>query len=377
MDGGTQSRAALSEDAIADYAAAYGAKATMPPVVVFRDRDGQSWLADGFHRCYGAQRAGLDAIAADVREGTQRDAILYAVGANAQHGLRRTNADKRRAVEILLRDAEWSAKSDRWIATATGVHHETVAATRAELAISPTERRKGRDGKGYKATKGADHGEATGTAEDGRSDRGVENIGGEDSDRRDERRGDGVDRDERIQRPTGIRDPDVVPGDSTPAGTREEDRSVDDEAAPPIDMRGLSAHHSWIRSLFELTDCLAMVGHGLRGARGQLSSLAAMPYHPRHLAALKAAIAEALRVLDQGMPTSACDLCKDPDGSAGRHADCGRCLGFGYVVASQEHGAVVAAKPAAPKTTKRVRNRIVLANEDGSETPFIESEPGP
>src|SRR6185369_527816 len=159
MDGGTQSRAALSEDAISDYAAAYAAGVAMPPVVVFLDAHGLYWLADGFHRCYGAQRRGAKTIAAEVHHGTQRDAILYSVGANAQHGLRRTNADKRRAVEMLLRDPEWSAKSDRWIATATGVHHETVASYRvaapAHVAESATSdgasRRAGRDGKSYPA----------------------------------------------------------------------------------------------------------------------------------------------------------------------------------------------------------------------------------
>jgi hypothetical protein len=33
----------------------------------------------------------------------------------------------RRAVEMLLADEEWSAKSDRWIAETAGVSHSTVA----------------------------------------------------------------------------------------------------------------------------------------------------------------------------------------------------------------------------------------------------------
>jgi hypothetical protein len=50
-----------------------------------------------------------------------RGPLLHAVGANARHGLRRTNADKRRAVELLLADAEWAAKSSNWIAQTRGV----------------------------------------------------------------------------------------------------------------------------------------------------------------------------------------------------------------------------------------------------------------
>ena len=37
-------------------------------------------------------------------DGGLRDAILFSVGANAAHGLRRTNADKRRTVLLLWED---------------------------------------------------------------------------------------------------------------------------------------------------------------------------------------------------------------------------------------------------------------------------------
>lgn len=38
----------------------------------------------------------IEWMATEVLRGTKRDAILYSVGANSTHGLRRTNADKRR-----------------------------------------------------------------------------------------------------------------------------------------------------------------------------------------------------------------------------------------------------------------------------------------
>ena len=38
---------------------------------------------------------------------------LHSVGANATHGLRRSNADKRRAVVLLLEDEEWSSGQTR------------------------------------------------------------------------------------------------------------------------------------------------------------------------------------------------------------------------------------------------------------------------
>lgn len=115
VDGGTQSRASLYQNVVDDYASAIGEGASFPAVVVFYD--GQDhWLADGFHRYHAHTKLGLAEIDADIRQGTRRDAILYSVGANESHGLRRTNEDKRRAVLTLLSDSEWVNWSDGEIA---------------------------------------------------------------------------------------------------------------------------------------------------------------------------------------------------------------------------------------------------------------------
>ena len=129
IDGGTQSRVKLNQETVAEYAQAFTDGAEFPPVVVFFD-GASYWLADGFHRYFGARNAGESAIAVQVINGTQRDAVLYSLKANATHGLKRTNADKRKAVEILLKDAEWAAWSDRKIAEVCGVGHPFVAAIR-------------------------------------------------------------------------------------------------------------------------------------------------------------------------------------------------------------------------------------------------------
>ena len=65
--------------------------------------------------------------------GSQRDAILCSVGANAAHGLLRTNDDKCRAVMVLLNDPEWSGWSDREVARQCAVHHRTVAKLRGDV----------------------------------------------------------------------------------------------------------------------------------------------------------------------------------------------------------------------------------------------------
>jgi len=126
VDGGTQSRAAIDRGVVADYADAMKDGAAFPPITVFFD--GRSyWLGDGFHRYEAYAAAQVYDVPADIRQGTQRDAILFSVGANASHGLRRTNDDKRRAVLTLLNDPEWSAWPQTKIAQACGVSQSFVS----------------------------------------------------------------------------------------------------------------------------------------------------------------------------------------------------------------------------------------------------------
>jgi hypothetical protein len=130
MNGGTQPRAGLNDETVAEYAAAMQSGALFPPVVVFYDGT-DYWLADGFHRLNAHLVSDAQEIACEVHSGTQRDAVLYAAGANATHGLRRSNDDKRRAVLMLLEDDEWSQWSDRVIAEKCGVSHPFVGKVRA------------------------------------------------------------------------------------------------------------------------------------------------------------------------------------------------------------------------------------------------------
>jgi len=131
-DGGAQMRVEMSESIIEEYAEAMVAGDVFPPIIVFFD-GANHWLGDGFHRTEAAKRLGRESITADVRQGTQRDALLFGVGSNAKHGLRRTQADKRKAVETLLADEEWSKWSDRKLAKSAGCDHKTVGKIRQEL----------------------------------------------------------------------------------------------------------------------------------------------------------------------------------------------------------------------------------------------------
>lgn len=148
IDGGTQSRVELNESVVSDYADAIAAGENMPPVVVFFD-GADHWLADGFHRYFGHKKLGFIEILADIREGTRRDAVLYSVGANGNHGLRRSNADKRKAVETLLKDADWVKWSNVQIARAASVSESLVRHLRENEDTKPATRTVERNGKTY------------------------------------------------------------------------------------------------------------------------------------------------------------------------------------------------------------------------------------
>lgn len=140
IDGGTQMRDGLDDATVTEYAEVMREVrgwGSFPACVVFYD-GAKYWMADGFHRYAAFGRAGLKVMGllmpAEVRSGTRRDAVLHAVAANANHGLRRTNADKRRSVLALLEDEEWSQWSDREIARRCAVSNRFVSDMRAELS---------------------------------------------------------------------------------------------------------------------------------------------------------------------------------------------------------------------------------------------------
>jgi DNA N-6-adenine-methyltransferase (Dam)/ParB-like nuclease domain len=132
LETGLQVRVRLNTDVVNSYAEEMKAGTRFPPITVFRV-DQTYMVADGVHRVHAAKLAGLPTIRATVKEGTRRDAVLFAVGSNATHGLQRTHEDKRYAVGLLLRDPTWQTWSDNRIAKACHVSHPFVAAVRASL----------------------------------------------------------------------------------------------------------------------------------------------------------------------------------------------------------------------------------------------------
>lgn len=138
LNGDTQPRQFINEDVVNEYSELLLEDRVFPPVDVFHD-GANYWLADGFHRVFANKKAGFLDVEATVHEGTRRDAVLFSVGANSSHGLRRTSEDKRKAVLTLINDLEWSEWSDSEIARKCHVSSMTVGRIRKSLSLETKE----------------------------------------------------------------------------------------------------------------------------------------------------------------------------------------------------------------------------------------------
>lgn len=133
-DAQTQCRVSMDAATVERYREAWLDGADFPAVTVYDDGE-RRYLVDGFHRTEAALKAGKRKIRAQVIQGTRREAVLYAAGVNAEHGLQRTNDDKRRAVDMLLADPEWRQWSNRRLAKIVRVSPPFVAKRKALLQL--------------------------------------------------------------------------------------------------------------------------------------------------------------------------------------------------------------------------------------------------
>lgn len=228
----------LSEATVEEYAEAMKGGAEFPPLVVYHDGSGNNWLSEGFHRFTAAQRAGLNVVTVEMRSGTRKDAVVNAAGSNATHGLKRTNADKRRAVERML--AEFPGWNASEIARAVKVSHTYVI----KLRKPPDE-----------DEPSGDEIETFQSGEDGGSDPGEEQTqSGQD-----------------VASDSGVNDTaDALSAqDSNGSGVAESDDSAD---KPEVTVTHASAEKS--------IACVEVVVRSLKKCRAVLSGLMHGPYAP-------------------------------------------------------------------------------------------------
>ena len=136
----TQSRVAICQETVAEYAESMLDGKPFPKVTVFFDGI-HHYLVDGYHRYFAYKKVGIKDISVEIINGTLRDAVLYAAGVNDDHGLRRTNEDKRKAVMTLLDDLEWCEWTDTAIAKECKVTSMTVGRIRKSLSLEQIEKK--------------------------------------------------------------------------------------------------------------------------------------------------------------------------------------------------------------------------------------------
>jgi hypothetical protein len=143
-----QCRAKICMETVNSYADDMTDGAKFPEVELFGTKD-KCWIGDGWHRIMAADQIGAIDIPAKLNPGGRAEALKRALGANAVQGQRRSNADKRRCVEIAV--AEFPKMSSRAIAELCGVSDPFVLQIRQVLTVSTSIT--GTDGKQYPATR--------------------------------------------------------------------------------------------------------------------------------------------------------------------------------------------------------------------------------
>jgi len=138
-----QMRVQMNSDVIADYAEILG---MLPPAKVVLDDDGHLFLYDGWHTFHAHILAEKKDMRCEVIKGTFEDALRLAAGANHTHGMRPTNADKRKAVETLLDEEEFAQMSDGALAEICHVTQPFVGKIRKEKGQKQGENDSGHNG---------------------------------------------------------------------------------------------------------------------------------------------------------------------------------------------------------------------------------------
>ena len=148
LDASIQCRAVIDTAVVNDYAERMTEGDKFPPIELYGTKD-QCWIGDGWHRVMAAKQIGAVDIPANLHAGNRVEALKHALGANALHGHRRSNADKRRCVELALK--EFGKLSSRAIADMCGVGDTMVESIRPQVQEKGTSTRTGKDGKTYPA----------------------------------------------------------------------------------------------------------------------------------------------------------------------------------------------------------------------------------
>lgn len=127
-----QFRANLSPEVVENYASLISDGAKFPNLVVFDTgrEDKQYTLVDGFQRLKAYEVNDYRKVHVDIIEGTEEQAILYALNANSTHGAAYTNDDKRKRARFCFGHKTMKQWTDNKTAKYLGVSQGFISAQR-------------------------------------------------------------------------------------------------------------------------------------------------------------------------------------------------------------------------------------------------------
>lgn len=129
LDERYQHRAKISPKIVDQYATDLKSGHVFPPPEVYQLEENDNirfQLVDGFQRISAYKQNGSQNITIKLYQGSEHDAFVHSISANADHGVRRIPADKRQAIEDMLLDETCQKWSDYEIAKCLNVHVQTV-----------------------------------------------------------------------------------------------------------------------------------------------------------------------------------------------------------------------------------------------------------
>ena len=119
-----QPRVEIDSEVINEYKEKMDNGVEFPPLDVFKVEN-KYYLVDGWTRYYAYDKRNIEKVKCEVHEGTEDEAFNFTCSANDENGQKRTNEDKRRAVENCLK--RYPKKSDTAIAKICAVAVTTVS----------------------------------------------------------------------------------------------------------------------------------------------------------------------------------------------------------------------------------------------------------
>lgn len=149
QDPNIQVRVRIDNETVDGYSAIINEHGAMEPMVVFVDSmaallaDPENYpflLSQGHHRLLAYRKSGKLEAPAQIREGGLSEALEYAIRSGARSSLPLSNADKRRAAELAVKDPRIGMKDDRRIAKMIGISSSLVGECRR--GIKPEDKRK-------------------------------------------------------------------------------------------------------------------------------------------------------------------------------------------------------------------------------------------